>query len=247
MQESLQAEKTFFKRKREIVLDTETTGLDPASGHRIVEIGCVELIDLVPSGETFHVYINPKRDVPAPAFAVHGLSSDFLSDFPPFEEIAQSLLDFLEDAPLVIHNARFDMKFLRAELLKVGTTSLENEVVDTLAIARQKYPGSPASLDMLCRRFNVDNSQREKHGALLDAELLSAVYLELCGGKQPKLELAEEKARTKADASSTAQQAKGPAKVHAPRQFTVQADEQEAHEALLQKLGSASWPQRKQS
>ena len=232
---------SFFGRKREVVLDTETTGLCPKKGHRVVEVGCVELLDLVPSGNTFHAYINPKRDMPQPAFAVHGLSQDFLSNFPPFEDIAQDLRAFLGDAPLVIHNAAFDMKFLHAEFVKAGLAEVQNEVVDTLAIARQKYPGAPASLDMLCRRFNIDNSKRDKHGALLDAELLSGVYLELSGGKQPTLSLVKKSVASKAvkeEVNSHAQAKQSPQR---KRTFPVSADEKEAHSALLKKLGAPPW------
>lgn len=177
---------------REIVLDTETTGFEPAEGHRIVEIGAVELFNHVPTGRTYHQYINPQRPMPAEAFAVHGLGDDFLRSQPPFAEIAPAFIEFVEDASLVIHNAAFDMKFLNFELGRVGMAQLAmNRAIDTLTIARQKFPGSPASLDALCRRFGVDNSTREKHGALLDSEILAEVYLELIGGRQPDLVLSQ--------------------------------------------------------
>lgn len=177
---------------REIVLDTETTGFEPAEGHRIVEIGAIELFNHVPTGRSYHQYLNPQRPMPAEAFAVHGLGDDFLRGQPLFAEIAQAFVDFVEDASLVIHNAAFDMKFLNFELGCVGMTPLAmNRAIDTLTIARQKFPGSPASLDALCRRFGVDNAAREKHGALLDSEILAEVYLELIGGRQPDLVLSQ--------------------------------------------------------
>lgn len=171
---------------REIVLDTETTGFEPSEGHRIVEIGAVELFNSLPTGRTYHQYINPERLMPKEAFEVHGLGDDFLRDKPVFAAVGRAFLDFVGDARLVIHNAAFDIKFLNFELEKVGLPKLQwDRVTDTLAMARQKFPGSPASLDALCRRFGVDNSAREKHGALLDSEILAEVYLELIGGRQP--------------------------------------------------------------
>ena len=176
---------------REIVLDTETTGLDPKTGDRIVEIGAVELLNHMPTGRTFHEYINPERDMPAEAFAVHGLSEEFLRTKPVFTAVADAFLQFVEDASLVIHNASFDMMFLNAELGWSNRPLLPmSQSVDTLEIARRKYPGAQNSLDALCRRFGIDNSVREKHGALLDSELLAEVYLELMGGRQPDLVLA---------------------------------------------------------
>ncbi|SIS49413.1 DNA polymerase III subunit epsilon [Paracoccus saliphilus] len=176
---------------REIVLDTETTGFDAEKDDRIVEIGALELLNHMPTGQTFHVYINPERSVPTEAFEVHGLGDDFLRDKPKFAEIAGDFLDFIgDDAKLVIHNASFDMKFLNAELKRAGFPTLPwSRALDSLALAREKYPGAPASLDALCRRFRVDNSGRELHGALLDSELLAEVYLELIGGRQPDLVL----------------------------------------------------------
>lgn len=171
---------------REIVLDTETTGFEPESGDRIVEIGAIELLNHLPTGRIYHQYINPERSMPADAFEVHGLGDEFLRDKPLFREIAQAFIDFVGDAKLVIHNAAFDMKFINAELGWVKMAEIPfDRAIDTLAIARNKFPGSPASLDALCRRFGVDNSGREKHGALLDSELLAEVYLELIGGVQP--------------------------------------------------------------
>lgn len=171
---------------REIVLDTETTGLDPETGDRIVEIGAVELLNHVPTGRTFHQYINPQRAMPAEAFAVHGLGDDFLADKPVFAQIAEAFLTFIGDARLVIHNATFDMRFINAELGWLSLPPIPGDrAVDTLAIARRRFPGAPASLDALCRRFGIDNSSRTLHGALLDSEILAEVYLELIGGRQP--------------------------------------------------------------
>ena len=171
---------------REIVLDTETTGLEPAEGHRIVEIGAVELMNHMPTGRTYHQYVNPQRPMPREAFEVHGLSDEFLRDKPPFAEIGRAFLDFVGEARLVIHNAAFDMRFLNAELERAGLPLLAaDRALDTVALARGRFPGALASLDALCRRFGVDNSAREKHGALLDSEILAEVYLELVGGRQP--------------------------------------------------------------
>ena len=175
---------------REIVLDTETTGLDPQDGHRIVEIGAVELHNHVPTGNVYHQYINPLISMPDQAFAIHGLSDEFLSDKPKFSEIAKEFLDFIGSAKLVIHNAAFDIKFINAELKRIDKEEITfDRATDTLAIARKKFPGSPASLDSLCRRFKIDNSARVVHGALLDSQILAEVYLELVGGKQPDFSL----------------------------------------------------------
>ncbi len=175
---------------REIVLDTETTGLDPDTGDRIVEIGAVELVNHMPTGRTFHAYINPQRDVPQEAVAVHGLTAQFLADKPVFARVAAEFAAFIGEARLVIHNAAFDMKFLNAELGWAGQASVPwARAVDTLELARRRFPGAQNTLDALCRRFGVDNSAREKHGALLDSELLAEVYLELMGGRQPDLSL----------------------------------------------------------
>lgn len=178
---------------REIVLDTETTGLDPNQGHRLVELGCVELLNRIPTGQTFHVYVNPERDMPMEAFNVHGLSAEFLSGHRRFGEIVDDFLAFIgDDAPLVIHNAEFDHKFLCAELKLVKRTLIARErLVDTLALARRKHSAGPYNLDALCGRYGIDNSRRTKHGALLDAEILAEVYLELLGGRQASLGLAE--------------------------------------------------------
>jgi DNA polymerase-3 subunit epsilon len=177
---------------REIVLDTETTGLDPAQGHRLVELGCVELLNRIPTGATFHAYLNPERDMPAEAFAIHGLSGEFLKGHKRFVDVAAEFLGFIGDAPLVIHNAGFDHGFLNAELKRIARAPIARErLVDTLLLARRKHPAGPNRLDDLCARYGIDNSRRSKHGALLDAEILSEVYLELIGARQAQLGLAE--------------------------------------------------------
>lgn len=184
---------------REIVLDTETTGLDPLQGHRLVEIGCVELVNRIPSGQTFHRYLNPEREMPAEAFAIHGLSTQFLSDKELFVDIADEFLQFIGDAPLIIHNASFDIGFINAELDRVARAPVGRErLVDTLLLARRKNPGGPNRLDDLCARYGIDNSRRTKHGALLDAELLAEVYIELIDARQARLVLNEARERTAA-------------------------------------------------
>ncbi len=181
---------------REIVLDTETTGFEPETGDRIVEIGAVELFNHMPTGKTFHEYINPQRSMPQGAFEIHGLGDNFLRDKPLFAAVGRKFVDFVGDAKMVIHNAAFDMKFLNAELGWMGLPALPmTQAIDTLAIARKKFPGSPSSLDALCRRFGIDNSSRTLHGALLDSEILAEVYLELIGGRQPDLVLATTRAK----------------------------------------------------
>lgn len=173
---------------REIVLDTETTGLDPVAGHRVVEIGCVELENAIPTGQIFHVYLNPERDMPEEAFRVHGLSAEFLAGQRKFGEIAAEFVAFLGTANIVAHNAEFDMRFVNAEFALLGMAAVESSrVVDTLAMARRRHPGAPNSLDALCQRYGIDNSRRAKHGALLDAEILADVYAELTGGRQASL------------------------------------------------------------
>ncbi|MFK7745004.1 MAG: DNA polymerase III subunit epsilon [Roseobacter sp.] len=182
---------------REIVLDTETTGFDPESGDRIVEIGAVELMGHMATGKTYHQYINPERNMPDEAFQVHGLGDEFLSDKPKFAQVGQAFLDFIGDAKLVIHNAAFDIKFLNAELKWMGLPQIPwEQAIDTLVIARKRFPGSPASLDALCRRFNIDNSSRTLHGALLDSEILAEVYLELIGGRQPDFGLSNQSSKS---------------------------------------------------
>jgi DNA polymerase-3 subunit epsilon len=227
---------------REIVLDTETTGLNPfdTPRHRIVEIGAVELFNQVPTGKTYHQYINPERDMPNEAFEVHGIGTDFLADKPAFAAIAQQFLDFVGDAKMVIHNAEFDMRFLNAELEWCGHRLLPNDqALDTLKIARRRFPGSPASLDALCRRFGIDNSAREKHGALLDSEILAEVYLELTGGKQPDFALAQTQSR---QAASDADQNWRPSQRAAALPSRLTETEKVAHAAFVEKLGEdALW------
>ena len=177
---------------REIILDTETTGLDPAKGHRIIEIGCVELLNAIPTGETFHVYIDPERDIPEEAFRVHGLSAEFLAGKPVFAKIAGDFLTFAGDAKIIAHNAEFDLRFLNAELALLDIEPIAGDrVIDTLALARRKFPGAANSLDALCVRYGIDTSRRTKHGALLDAEILAEVYAELTGGRQAHLVFGE--------------------------------------------------------
>jgi DNA polymerase-3 subunit epsilon len=224
---------------REIVLDTETTGLEPEQGDRIVEIGAIELWNHLPTGRVFHQYVNPERAMPQDAFEVHGLSDDFLRDKPPFRDIAAGLVEFIADARLVIHNAAFDIKFLNAELgwLKLPPISWDR-AVDTLAIARTKFPGAPASLDALCRRFGVDNSGREKHGALLDSELLAEVYLELVGGRQPDLALATGLGGDPGGTGGGADWRPRPRPAPLPPRLTEA--ERAAHEAFVESLGEGA-------
>lgn len=223
---------------REIVLDTETTGLDPKTGDRLVEIGCVELSNQFPTGRSYHVYINPDRTMPREAFEVHGLSDEFLRDKPRFEDVVDDFVTFLGDARLVIHNAQFDISFINFELKRAGRTSIpDDRVLDTLALARRKHPGSPASLDALCARYGIDTSKRVKHGALLDAELLAEVYIELNGGRQADLGLTLVGGR--GDAGSAARKAR-PRPVPLPSRVT--AEEEAAHRAFVASLGpNALW------
>lgn len=225
---------------REVVLDTETTGFDPETGDRIVEIGAVELVNHVATGRTYHQYINPERSMPQEAFQVHGLGDEFLSDKPKFAEIGQAFLDFAQDSKLVIHNAAFDMKFLNAELGWIKLPLLPwDQAIDTLAIARRRFPGSPASLDALCRRFNIDNSSRTLHGALLDSEILAEVYLELIGGRQPDFALSVEKTETTSALSSDTWR---PTARPEPLPSRLSSDERAAHVAFIKDLGdSALW------
>ncbi len=225
---------------REIVLDTETTGFDPETGDRLVEIGAVELSGHVPTGRTYHQYINPERDVPQDAVDVHGLTYDFLRDKPVFSKVADDFLNFIGDAKLVIHNAAFDMKFLNAELKWLGKPPLPWErAIDTLDIARKKFPGSPASLDALCRRYGIDNSARTLHGALLDSEILAEVYLELIGGRQPDLVLgsgASQKATRSEATRAMPQQRPNPL----PSRLTD--EERAAHASFVDGMGeNALW------
>ena len=223
---------------REIVLDTETTGLDPfdTPAHRIVEIGAVELWNQVPTGNTYHQYIHPDRDMPPEAFAVHGISMEFLANKPRFSQIAQGFLDFVADAPLVIHNASFDMRFLNAELSWLGLPTLpEQRAIDTLLIARRRFPGSPASLDALCRRFGIDNSNRTLHGALLDSEILAEVYLELTGGRQADFGLGPAQTSPSRRAEPTAWRPRPRAK---PLPSRLTEAERAAHDAFVADLGT---------
>lgn len=225
---------------REIVLDTETTGIDPLNGDRIVEIGCVELFNHIATGQHYHTYLNPERDMPAEAEAVHGLSSSFLSDKPVFPAVVGDFLDFIGDAQLVIHNASFDIGFLNMELVRIGMPKLTNPVVDTVKIARKRFPGAPASLDALCRRFEIDNSNRTLHGALLDSQLLAEVYLELMGGRQPDLVLAGQPVGTQQGGFDTrpdrVTRTARPPRPHAPL-----PDELAAHEAFVKGLKNPAW------
>jgi len=222
---------------REIVFDTETTGLDPIQGDRLVEIGCIELVNRFPSGRTFHCYFNPERDMPEPAFKVHGLSVEFLKDKPLFAHKVDELIDFIGDAPLIAHNAMFDLGFLNAELERAKKAVVARErLVDTLMLARRKHPGGSNRLDDLCLRYRIDNSKRVKHGALLDAELLAEVYIELIGARQANLGLA-------ADAMGAGQSRVAAITIRIrpqPLVPRVSADEQAAHLAFVATLGEAA-------
>jgi len=227
---------------REIILDTETTGLSPRDGHRIVEIGCVEVMNYVATGETFHCYINPERDMPAEAAAVHGLTETFLADKPVFTQIVDQFLTFIGDSRLIIHNAAFDMGFINAELERAGFLALPaDRALDTVAMARRKFPGMRNSLDALCERFSIDKSARQFHGALLDAQLLADVYLELRGGRQPALTMEV----AGAEATEAAERAEAlpeilrqfrPPRAHAPTEA-----EQAAHTVALEKIKKPLW------
>ncbi len=225
---------------REIVFDTETTGFDPHQGDKLVEIGAIELINHIPTGRTYHQYINPLRDMPEEAFKVHGLSTEFLQNYPRFSEIAKDFLNFVgDDGIMVAHNAQFDMNFVNYELKHNGFDTLkDHEVVDTLEIAKAKFPSARNNLDALCKRFNIDNSKRTKHGALLDAELLAEVYLELLGGAEPTMNLnTEEKVVTTADNQNTHEK-----KYLKPRDFKLSEEDEKNHEEFLnQKIKEALW------
>lgn len=223
---------------REIVLDTETTGFKPEEGHRLVEIGCLELVNHVQTGNRFHVYINPERPVPPEAAAVHGLTDAFLADKPVFDTVAAEFVAFIGDSPLVIHNASFDMKFLRWELKLLGYPDLKNEAIDTLMMARQKFPGSPATLDALCKRFGVDNSGRTFHGALLDAQLLAEVYLELLGGRQAGLSLTDAPAARRTVAATGVKTTRPRRE---PRPHALTPEELDAHKAMVSQIKNALW------
>ena len=219
---------------REIILDTETTGLNPSNGDRVVEIGCVELVNHISTGETYHQYINPEKPMPEEAFKIHGLSDDFLSTFPKMSEVIDDFLNFIADSPLIIHNAEFDLRFLNAELELLKRPLLNNnKAVDTVKLARNKFPGASVSLDALCKRFNVDNSSRSLHGALLDADLLASVYLELIGGKQPDFELSsKELMRKTVDEKQSNRN---------PRAYKLTEKENKAHKEFLEKLTKPIW------
>jgi DNA polymerase-3 subunit epsilon len=220
---------------REIVLDTETTGLDPLQGDRLVEIGCVELMNHLPTGKVYHVYINPEREIPAEATAVHGITNDFVKDKPTFGEIVGEFMDFIGEARLVIHNAEFDMKFLNAELKTFGFPSLDmRRALDTVRVAREKFPGSPANLDALCRRFGIDNSSRTFHGALLDSQLLAEVYLELLGGRQQGLAIETQVTVEKSTVI-------GERIFREPRDFPVSMEEESAFEKMLVHIKNPLW------
>jgi DNA polymerase-3 subunit epsilon len=223
---------------RKIILDTETTGLDPTKGDRIVEIGCVEIYNFVPTGKTFHTYINPLCEVSPDATAITGLTYDFLKDFPLFEQIVAGFLDFIGTSSLVIHNAPFDMKFINAELKRLDLPELEmTRTIDTLPLARRLFPGAPASLDALCRRFGVDNSKRALHGALLDCTLLADVYLHLIGGRQAGLALEGPSEQKIVSAA--------PLKQYPVRVFAPSSKELRAHETFCQQLKEPLWSQYK--
>ena len=222
---------------REIVLDTETTGLDPGTGDKIVEIGAIELWNHLPTGKTFHKYLNPERNMPEEAQAVHGLTEDFLRDKPLFSQIVDDFLRFIKDSKLIIHNASFDMKFINAELELAKKSKLSGDIaIDTLSIARKKFPGSPASLDALCRRFNIDNSARTLHGALLDSEILAEVYLELIGGRQPDFGLSDINTNDKKELEENRQTTKRPE----PLKRRLTEEEEKAHSVFVKKLGENS-------
>lgn len=223
---------------REIVLDTETTGLDPKSGHRVIEIGCLEMVNHIATGRTFHEYLDPERDVPPDAAEIHGITTEMLKGKPLFADKAEEFVAFIGDAKLVIHNASFDLGFLNAELGRLDLPTIPaSRAIDTVQLARRKFPGAPASLDALCKRFNIDNSARTKHGALLDAELLADVYIELIGGRQPGLSLAADRAQ------SGAQAAPKERAVRPPRPHAASAEESAAHAKFLEGLKDPIWRQ----
>jgi DNA polymerase-3 subunit epsilon len=233
---------------REIVLDTETTGFDALNGDRVVEIGCIELLNNIPTARHFHAYLNPERPMPQAAFQIHGLSDQFLADKPKFADVAEAFLEFLGDAPLVIHNAEFDVKFLSAELQRLGKPAIPlQRATDTVQIARRKFPGSPASLDALCKRFSIDNSNRVLHGALLDAELLAEVYIELLGGRQAGLGfVVESEVEVTVTSLDFTDGRRGPATgiqlpIRPPRPHMPTPEELVAHQAFVAKLGNAIW------
>ena len=228
---------------REIVLDTETTGLEPAEGHRLVEIGCIELFNHLPTGAEFHSYLNPERDVPEDAARIHNLTGEFLRAQPRFGEVASRFLEFIAGSPLVIHNAEFDLKFVNFELQNAQLAALApGRAIDTLMMARRKFPGSPASLDALCKRFDIDLSARESHGALVDAKLLASVYLELIGGRQPGLNLVSETQAAAPEISVQALEHKRQSPRPQAALGLLSNEELEAHRAFVRALkGETLW------
>lgn len=224
---------------REIVLDTETTGLDPRD-HRIIEIGALEMINHVPTGKTYHVYINPERDVEADAAAIHGITTEMLQDKPVFADIVDDFMTFIGDSSLVIHNAKFDMGFINEELKRLGQAELPMErAIDTLAMARRKFPGGQASLDALCRRFGIDNSHRDLHGAMVDTDLLADVYIELIGGRQPDLAFTAEAAASPAAEDHLPVAKATSARI--PRPHSPSDEELAAHAAFVEQLSNPLW------
>ena len=229
---------------REIVLDTETTGLNPKDGHRIIEIGAVELLNHMPTGRTFHIYINPERNIDKEAIAIHGINNERVRDEPKFKEIAKEFLDFIGDSRLIIHNASFDMSFLNSELLMCGQEKLtNNEIIDTLSMARSKFYGAPASLDALCKRFNVNKEQRTLHGALIDATLLSEVYIELIGGKQRGLSFYDNDSLNKKKITTNKQNSKEEISKIVKRQFYPSKDEIQKHKEFVKDIKNTIWKQ----
>lgn len=224
---------------REIIFDTETTGFDPKSGDRMVEIGCIEMVNRVLTGRTFHAYFNPERSMPAEAEAVHGLSDVFLADKPLFSERAQEFLDFIEDSPMVAHNAGFDFNFINFELTFCGHTEVgRHRMIDTVALAKVRHPGAKLSLDALCSRYGIDRSHRTKHGALLDAELLAQVYVELCGGRQIGLELVAEVAQF---VTETVVLIRKDRPFRQPRPHAATDEELAAHAEFLKSVETPLW------
>ena len=227
---------------REIVLDTETTGLSPETGDRIVEIGCVELFNHVPTGKTFQTYLNPERPMDVGAQEIHGLTDDFLLNQPIFLKIVDEFLSFIGESTLIIHNAEFDLAFMNSELKRIGGKNIEFErVIDTLAVARKKFPGAQNNLDALCRRFNIDNSRRNLHGALLDSEILAEVYLELIGGKEPDLNLVNQK---KEDGKKTTTSRRHANKRDKTLKYGISQVEEEQHLEFMQNLKNPIWNKR---
>ena len=219
---------------REIILDTETTGLDPKMGHRLVEIGAIELVNHTPTGVNYQTYINPERDVDPGAQEIHGLTNEFLEQHPAFGDISTEFMNFLSDSTLIIHNAPFDLAFINMELSRLGVAPISSErVIDTLVLARKKFPGAQANLDALCRRFAIENRHRELHGALVDAALLADVYIELIGGKEPTLGLSAKKSKTVAEDIARVYQN--------PRSFPVSEEELELHRAFIETLKNPIW------